>query len=266
MVITMRRTLLVAMLSILMAATQSSGGAGGRAPATRGIHHIKRVLFISVDGMHALDVANYVKEHPESTLAKLSAHGVTYTQAWTSRPSDSFPGTLAEFTGGSPISTGHVVLPQLRPQAFAAAFKMRHFGHGRDVRPDHGLQPACSGRRRRTGSGQAAVGPRTGMCPVYPHQYLRVNTIFEVAKAHGMRTAWTDKHPVYDVVNGPSGHGVDDLFNPEISADPGGGKTYQSSVPLTEKYDDIKVQATLNQIAGMDHTGQHMVGVPAILG
>ena len=29
-----------------------------------------------------------------------------------------------------------------------------------------------------------------------PHQYLRVNTIFEVVKAHGGYTAWTDKHPV----------------------------------------------------------------------
>lgn len=266
MVITMRRTLLVAMLSILMAATQSSGGAGGRAPATRGIHHLKRVLFISVDGMHALDVANYVKEHPKSTLAKLSAHGVTYTQAWTSRPSDSFPGTLAEFTGGSPISTGiwyclsydHKLSPPHSKCATLGTAVM--YDQTMDYNPHvldagGGLDPA-----------KLPLDPARGCSPVYPHQYLRVNTIFEVAKAHGMRTAWTDKHPVYDVVNGPSGHGVDDLYNPEISADAGGGKTYQASVPLTEKYDEIKVQATLNQIAGKDHTGQHVVGVPAILG
>ncbi len=110
------------------------------------------------------------------------------------------------------------------------------------------------------------LDPARGCAPEYPHQYLRVNTIFEVLKAHGLRTAWTDKHPVYEILNGPSGHGVDDLFNPEIAADPGGGKTYQSSVALTEKYDDIKVRATLNQIAGLDHTGKHKVGVPAIFG
>ena len=46
-------------------------------------------------------------EEPAITaLARLSAHGLTYTQAWTSQPSDSFPGTMAEFTGGTPISTG----------------------------------------------------------------------------------------------------------------------------------------------------------------
>src|SRR5271169_2813099 len=93
-----RRLLLIVPLTLLMAAAQWLPGGGASASAAEAAHHIKRVLFISVDGMHALDVANYVKDHPGSTLAKLRAHGVTYTQAWTSKPSDSFPGTLAEFT------------------------------------------------------------------------------------------------------------------------------------------------------------------------
>jgi hypothetical protein len=54
--------------------------------------------------------------------------------------------------------------------------------------------------------------------PVYPHQYLKVNTIFEVAHAKGLRTAWTDKHPAYEILNGPSGYGIDDLFAPEINS------------------------------------------------
>ena len=91
---------------LVLAVAAATGFANDNGGPARGDHHIKRVLFISVDGMHALDLANYVRDHPDSTLAKLSAHGVTYTQAWTSRPSDSFPGTLAEFTGGTPISTG----------------------------------------------------------------------------------------------------------------------------------------------------------------
>jgi len=33
-----------------------------------------------------------------------------------------------------------------------------------------------------------------------------------------MRTAWSDKHPSYDLVNGPSGNGVDDLYTPEINS------------------------------------------------
>jgi hypothetical protein len=54
--------------------------------------------------------------------------------------------------------------------------------------------------------------------PVYPHTYLRVNTVFEVARAHGLGTAWSDKHPAYEVLNGPSGAGVQDLFTPEINS------------------------------------------------
>ncbi|MEY2396745.1 MAG: hypothetical protein QOF94_3090 [Acidobacteriaceae bacterium] len=67
---------------------------------------IKHVLLISVDGMHALDVANYVAKNPQSALAELSSHGITYTNARTPANSDSFPGLLALVTGGSPISHG----------------------------------------------------------------------------------------------------------------------------------------------------------------
>jgi alpha-ketoglutarate-dependent taurine dioxygenase len=45
-----------------------------------------------------------------------------------------------------------------------------------------------------------------------------VNTVFEVAKNAGMTTAWSDKHPAYEILNGPSGKGVDDLFTPEINS------------------------------------------------
>src|SRR5579871_118964 len=67
---------------------------------------IQRVLLISVDGMHALDAARYVENHPNSALAELSKHGVTYSNASTPALSDSFPGLLALVTGGSPISHG----------------------------------------------------------------------------------------------------------------------------------------------------------------
>jgi Type I phosphodiesterase / nucleotide pyrophosphatase len=263
---TARWWIVLTVLALALPIVPARGFASGGGRGSRGDHHIKRVLFISVDGMHALDLSNYVRDHPDSTLAKLSAHGVTYTQSWTSKPSDSFPGTIAEFTGGSPISTGvWYCLSYDRklspPHSKCATLgtpvlydqRMDYNPHALDA--GGGLDPS-----------KLPLDPARGCRPVYPHQYLRVNTIFEVAKAHGLRTAWSDKHPVYDVVNGPSGHGVDDLFNPEISADAGGGKNYQSSVALTEKYDEIKVRATLNQIAGKDHTGQHVVGVPAIFG
>ncbi len=69
-------------------------------------HPVRHVLLISVDGLHALDLSNYVGSHPNSTLAALSQHGMTYTNNQTSSPSDSFPGLAALLTGGSPTTTG----------------------------------------------------------------------------------------------------------------------------------------------------------------
>ncbi len=105
-----------------------------------------------------------------------------------------------------------------------------------------------------------------GCTPVYPQQFLRVNTIFEVAKRAGFRTAWSDKHPSYELVKGPSGHGVDDLYTPEIASNAPGGGDWTSNVTVAEQYDDIKVQAIINEIEGKDHTGTARVGVPAIFG
>src|SRR5262249_23727857 len=87
----------------------------------------------------------------------------------------------------------------------------------------------------------------------------RVNTIFEVARAAGLYTAWSDKHQAYDIVNGPSGKGVVDLFTPEIAATDG-------TRLGTQAYDDLKVQAIINEIAGKDHTGAKKAPVPAIFG
>src|SRR5258707_4019960 len=54
----------------------------------------QHVILISIDGMHALDLANYVAAHPDSTLAELSRRGTTYTNAHTPW-SDGAPGMVA---------------------------------------------------------------------------------------------------------------------------------------------------------------------------
>src|ERR1700724_1585744 len=74
--------------------------------ATAQAADIDHVLLISVDGLHALDVARFIESHPNSALAELASHGVTYSNARTPANSDSFPGLLALVTGGSPISHG----------------------------------------------------------------------------------------------------------------------------------------------------------------
>ena len=70
-------------------------------------HHYRHVLLISVDGMHAIDLENCSKGLSSikggssycPNLAELLEHGVKYTAASTSKPSDSFPGLTALVTG-----------------------------------------------------------------------------------------------------------------------------------------------------------------------
>ena len=115
---------------------------------------------------------------------------------------------------------------------------------------------------------QLPVDPATCK-PVYPHSYLKVNTVFEVARAAGLRTAWADKHAAYEILNGPSGTGIQDLFTPEINSNaPVAGATddWTTNNALTMQYDTYKVQAVLNEINGYDHSGTTKVGTPAIFG
>jgi predicted AlkP superfamily pyrophosphatase or phosphodiesterase len=66
----------------------------------------KYVITISVDGLHSSDVEKYLSVRPNSTIAQLLQHGYEYTNAYTTGPSDSFPGTLAQYTGATPKTTG----------------------------------------------------------------------------------------------------------------------------------------------------------------
>ena len=112
-----------------------------------------------------------------------------------------------------------------------------------------------------------------GKCvPVYPHEYVRDNTVFEIIKAAGRRTVWSDKHPAYEDLSGPSGKGLDEIFAPEINSqdtlDPGAkaGDDYTTSYTGVRTYDTLKVNAVLNWIDGYDSTRTTKTGVPAIFG
>src|ERR1700722_3098894 len=71
-------------------------------------HHIRHVLLLSIDGFHQFDLTSCVPSGGCPNLAALSRRGVTYTNARTTTPSDSFPGLLAQLTGEPrrrPVST-----------------------------------------------------------------------------------------------------------------------------------------------------------------
>lgn len=258
-----------------------------------GRNHVKHVLLISVDGLHALDLSNYVSVHPGSTLAALSHHGVTYTNAATSQPSDSFPGLAALVTGGSPTTTGlwyddtynRALSPPLMTDGLGNPGGPCPGKIGTNVAWDEAIDIDLT---KLDGGGginpnYLTRDPNKNCAVVMPYQYLRVNTIFEVVKANGGKTAWTDKHPSYMWTNGPSGKGVDDFYGPEINSIPVPLPQFAgcSPVPAPDStpddgwttdirniqcYDSLHVQAVINQIDGYTHDHSRWVGVPTLFG
>src|ERR1700686_5455506 len=217
--------------------------AGVALGATAKAADIDHVLLISVDGLHALDVARFVDAHPNSALAELSRHGVTYSNARTPANSDSFPGLLALVTGGSPISHGlfydvsydRTIFDPTNVTCKGPAGNMMVFDESIDqYNSSHVSQNVIDPARLprgRNASGQCVA--------MYPHNIIRTNTIFEVVKSKGGRTAWADKHPAYDLVNGPSGKGVDDLYAPELTNFQGFDNTVD--IDCTVANDQLKV-------------------------
>jgi hypothetical protein len=261
----------------LLAVALSAGLIGATIPAPARANDelaqgkkIKHVLLISVDGLHALDVARYVESRPNSALAELAGHGITYSDARTPANSDSFPGLLALVTGGSPISHGlsydvsynRGIFDPTNTSCAGQPGNMQVFDESIDKytpgNPPLSLNvidPAALPRH---------INEQGKCVPLYPHDAIKSNTIFEVVKAEGGHTAWADKHPAYDLVNGPSGKGVDDLYTPEITNV--GGLDNTVSVVCTVNNDALKVQGILNEIKGLRHDGTPGPGVPAVFG
>jgi hypothetical protein len=233
---------------------------------------IKHVLLISVDGLHALDVANYVESHPHSALAELASHGVTYSNANTPANSDSFPGLLALVTGGSPLSLGLFYDVSYNRSIFDPSNTSCQGQPGNMQVFDESIDQYTGNPPNQVSLNKIdpAALPRyineDGKCaPKFPHNALRTNTIFEVVKAAGGITAWADKHPAYDIVNGPSGKGVDDLYTPEVTNFNGFDNTI--SVVCTLRNDFLKVNAVVNEINGLRDDGKTPLGgTPTVLG
>jgi Type I phosphodiesterase / nucleotide pyrophosphatase len=281
---------------------------------------IKRVLLISVDGMHAVDFANCAKgistvnngEPYCPALAALSKTGVNYVAASTSKPSDSFPGLTAIVTGGSPALTG-VYYDVAYARNYDAPEKTTGNGvaggpctpfaaptgttteyeEGIDIDQTklNGGAPGASltdGGLNSIDSKRLVRDPNNGCNPVYPWAFVRANSIFSVIHGAGGYAAWSDKHPAYSsVASGLGPVALDDFYAPEINSnvvalpgvktptgiscstvpDPGSDVTaWTNSFQNIQCYDQLKVNAILNEIDGKDHLGQKTTKVPTIFG
>ena len=93
------------LLGALMLAACSTGNMTTAATGngiTNGITNARRVLLVSIDGLHEQDLANCTAAKTCPNIASLAQTGVTYSNAYTPGLSDSFPGLAAILTGGSP--------------------------------------------------------------------------------------------------------------------------------------------------------------------
>jgi hypothetical protein len=283
-----------------------------------GSGEIKHVLLLSIDGMHAVDFYNcshgiagskYVDTYCPN-MAALSRTAVNYVAASSSKPSDSFPGTAALMSGGSPKSTGlyydvaydrSLDAPAVTtgtglaggPCVAGAAptGTTTDFDQGIDF-DDTKLNGGAPGAAPTEG-GIASIDPQklvrdpqSGCAPVYPWNFIRVNTIFGVVHAAGGYTAWIDKHASYSMVAGPGGTSLDDYYSPEVDSNviPLPGIQTAQGVPCApirdtvanqtswtnsflniQCYDALKVNALLNEIAGKTHNGAKAT-TPAVFG
>ena len=214
-------------------------------------NHITRVLLISVDGMHAVDLANCANgigtvnngEPYCPAMAALAKIGVNYVAASTSKPSDSFPGLTAIVTGGSPaltgvyydvaysrnfdgpaVKTGNGNGPGPCTAGAAPTGFTTEYEEGIDIDQTkvNGGAPGAS----LTDGGLASIDPQRlvrdpahNCNPVYPWQFVRTNSIFSVIHAAGGYAAWSDKHPAYaSVASGIGPSALDDFYAPEINS------------------------------------------------
>ena len=220
---------------------------------------MERALLISVDGMHSLDLALYVKNNPDSAFAALAKRGVNYTNARTPLLGDSTPGLLSLATGGTPAVTGLVYSP------FYDRSLLPPGGDGSVRGCIYYIDEKWVKDTMREDSG-GGIDPKklpldpVKRTPVYPHHLMRVNTMFEVVKQAGGRTAWIDQHDMYsDLLHGLSGNGVDDNRSLERKGAPVSFEGFTGQ-------DGRRVEMLLNQIGGYDSTGKTKVGVPKLFG
>ncbi len=163
-------------------------------------HHgqsIQHVLLLSVDGLHAVDLAWCTAAGTCPNLARLSQYGVTYTNAFTTEPSDSFPGLMSMLTGGTPKTTGVYYDDSYDRSLFAPGSNCATSA-GTEValaeNLDKNLDLLNGGVPASFSTNSAnAIDPSllplvmaNGKCtPLWPHNFVGVNTVFGVLHRHG---------------------------------------------------------------------------------
>jgi predicted AlkP superfamily pyrophosphatase or phosphodiesterase len=151
----------------------------------------KHAVIIFVDGLRADLLDPGLAPH----IAALGRAGTRFANAEAGFPSDSMPGILGPLTGASPRDTG---VPY-------DEYYDRHYKLAIEITETVTVPPGLK-----------------------PHDLLRVPTLLEAAKAKGLKTAFISKHIGYEILQGPSGQGIDRLELPESADWKGPFKEYDA--------------------------------------
>ncbi|HEY7116499.1 MAG TPA: alkaline phosphatase family protein [Tepidisphaeraceae bacterium] len=249
----------------------------------------QHVLLLSLDGLHAADLTDPATAQYLPDVLDLASHGVTYSNAYAVKPTDNFPNMIAQVTGAGPKTSG-IYYDDTYRRNYYPAFTFPDTPPGASATWTADIDRDSSLINGGGNSDASSINPEVlpqvmvnGVLQrVYPHNDLKVNTVFEVAHNAGLRTAYIDKHPSYEIVSGPSGTELDDFYGPESDARavlidgalmdatqaPPGSKFKQisKSIPMSEAYDDMRVDALVNQINGKTSRGAAAGGAPALFG
>ncbi len=326
---TFRKALACFTGSVFLLSTSAGLAAAPSGGATSDSVTFKHVLLISIDGMHAVDLLNCTEGLTDINggapycphLAMLRGSGINYLEASTSRPSDSFPGLTAIISGGTPRTEGvfydvaydRSLAPPKHTTGNGVAGgdctvgvfpgTTTEYEEGIDINQNllNGGAPSGDGGVNSIDVNRLPRDPANKCNPVYPWNFVRTNTIFGVVHQAGGYTAWSDKHPAYSSVSGPTTSGpvnvpqnLDDFYAPEInsipvslpvvlpggqnlchpiadpnfSTDPKKNKlgAYTDSLVAIKCYDTLKANAILNEIDGWNHNHSSKTKVPTIFG
>lgn len=282
---------------------------------------IRHILLISVDGMHAVDYLNCSKGIPTANngapycphIAALGKRGINYVAASTSRPSDSFPGLTAIITGATPRTSG-AYYDVAYDRSLDAPAKTTGNGtvgalglctagapptgttteYEEAIDKDQSLLNGGEAGAPLTGGSVRAIdpmrlprNPKNGCKPVWPWEFVRVNSIFTVIHEAGGYVAWSDKHAAYSSVSsGKDGYILNDFYSPEINSgvvalpgvhtptgincsvlhDTSDLSDWTRGFNNIQCYDQLKVTGILNQIDGKTHDGSMSAPVPELFG
>src|SRR5579862_114926 len=148
---------------------------------------------------------------PKSNFATLLENSVNYVNARCSMPSDSFPGTAALYTGALPRTHGlwydNTWSRDLFPYS-AHCSGTPGFNVLNDETIDANDTLLNGGGAFDTTHLSWTKTSWGGCSYLLPHNFIRSSTIFEVVRNNGGFTKVAEKHPAYEMLNGPSGTGI----------------------------------------------------------